>query len=110
MPAHNSTGKPPAFLQSKPTIRPAIIRGQLCFAVGDVAFAEFRLAACAWSAAEAHRLDIAEPLDALIVRRAVALTEMATAGSDLLRFRSASKREATLAAEIRRIRREGGVR
>lgn len=62
MPKCHSTGSVPAFLLSKPvsSIRPTIIRGQLCFAVADVAFTSFRQAACAWSAAESHRLDVAD--------------------------------------------------
>lgn len=70
MATRHSTGSVPAFLLSKPVspsfpVRPTVIRGELYFAVGDVAFADFRHAACAWSAAESHRLDIAEPTDAL---------------------------------------------
>jgi hypothetical protein len=39
---------------------PTILRGRLFHVLGDVAFTEFKRAACAWSAAEAHRLDIVE--------------------------------------------------
>ncbi|HWK52684.1 MAG TPA: hypothetical protein VNR40_22480, partial [Steroidobacter sp.] len=71
------------------------------FAIGDVSFASVRQAATALSAAESHRLDI---IDHLTVERAVALTEMRGAADDLLRFRSASKREAFAAAQIRQLR------
>jgi hypothetical protein len=43
------------FPLSKPV--PAVLRGRLCHVVVGVAFVEFRRAACAWSALEAHRLD-----------------------------------------------------
>lgn len=39
-------------------IIPQIIPGRLFYQVADVLFASFRQAASAWSAAEAHRLDI----------------------------------------------------
>lgn len=41
-------------------IVPVIVRGRLFFRFGDVLFPSLRAAICAWSAAEAHRLDIAE--------------------------------------------------
>lgn len=41
-------------------IIPRIHRGRLHFQVGDVLFNSFRAAACAWAAAESHRLDIVE--------------------------------------------------
>jgi hypothetical protein len=109
-----STGQSPAFLLSKPVssipIRPTVIRGQLVYVIGDVAFTSFRLAASAWSAAEAHRLDIAEPIDDLIGQRTVALAEMRRAGDDLAAFSIASKCEARLAAQIRQLCRQGGAR
>jgi hypothetical protein len=52
-----STGHPPAFLPSVPSIRPTIIRGRLCHVLVGVAFTTFAAAASAWFAAEAHRLD-----------------------------------------------------
>lgn len=39
-------------------IIPRLLRGRLFFQVQDVLFPSFREAATAWSAAEAHRLDI----------------------------------------------------
>lgn len=45
-------------LRSKPV--PAVIRGRLHHVVGPVAFAEFRRAVCAWSAAEAERVSAVE--------------------------------------------------
>jgi len=41
-------------------IRPAIIRGQLCYVIAGVAFTSFAKAAMAWAAADAHCPDIAE--------------------------------------------------
>lgn len=41
-------------------IIPRIYRGRLYFQLSDVLFSSFRTAACAWAAAEAHRLDIVE--------------------------------------------------
>lgn len=78
---------PPAFLQSKNTIRPALIRGRLYHVVGDVAFDTFRLAVCAWSAAEAHRLDvidnkIAEPTVETFLRQAQLLLEEARVAAE----------------------------
>jgi hypothetical protein len=56
----NSTPPSGAHLVSHPSlsIRPMNVRGELSFAVGDVAFAEFTLAVNALAAADAHRLDI----------------------------------------------------
>jgi len=42
-------------------IIPRIERGRLYFQTADVLFPSFAQAATAWSATEAHRLDIAEP-------------------------------------------------
>ena len=56
----NSTpprGAPP-FLLSKPV--PAVLRGDLVHVVGAVAFADFRRAVCAWSAADAERAEVME--------------------------------------------------
>jgi hypothetical protein len=39
-------------------IIPRVIRGRLYFQTADVLFPTLKLAICAWSAAEAHRLDI----------------------------------------------------
>lgn len=41
-------------------IIPRVSRGVLLFQLSDVLFATFAEAACAWSAAEADRLDAAE--------------------------------------------------
>lgn len=41
-------------------IIPRVIRGRLYFQVADVFFPTFAAAACAWSAADAHRLDIVQ--------------------------------------------------
>lgn len=90
-------------------IIPRIIRGRLFYQTADVLFPTFAQAATAWSAAEAHRLDIAEPLDELIVQRTEALAELRRAGTDMERFRTAARCEAGLAAQIRRLRREGGA-
>ena len=76
-------------------IIPRLVRGRLFFQTADVLFPTFAQAATAWSAAEAHRLDIAEPIDKLTVERTEAL---------------ASKREAQLSAQIRRIRRQERAR
>jgi len=60
MAARNSTspdGAPP-FLLSKPV--PAVLRGRLHHVVGPVAFADFRRAVCAWSAAQAEAELIAQ--------------------------------------------------
>lgn len=43
-------------------IIPRLVRGRLYFQTADVLFPTFKQAATAWSAAEAHRLDTAEPL------------------------------------------------
>ena len=91
------------------SIRPGIVRGSLYWFVGEVGFSTIKAAICAWSAAEAHRLDIAEPIDTLIVQRTEALAEMRAAGQDMARFNAASKREADLAARIRHLRRGGGA-
>lgn len=97
---------PPGFLPFKPV--PAVLRGQPHHIVGAIAFTSFRLAVCAGSAAECHRLNIVDQLDTLIAQRAVALTEMRVAGDDFAAFSAASKREAHLAAQIRQLRRQGG--
>lgn len=47
-------------------ITPRVIRGSLMFQVAEVLFPSFAMAACAWSAADAHRLDIIEPTTRLI--------------------------------------------
>lgn len=107
MAVRDSTGPVPAFPPSVP-IRPTVIRGHLCYVLGDVVFTTFATAAAAWSAAEAHRFDIAEPIDTLVVQRTEALAEMRRAGADFVRFSAASKREAQLAVRIRRLRRVGG--
>lgn len=39
-------------------IIPRLVRGRLWFEIGPVLFPSFAAAASAWSAAEAHRLDI----------------------------------------------------
>jgi hypothetical protein len=41
-------------------IIPQVIRGLLFYQVADVLFPTFRQAASAWSAADAHRLDLIE--------------------------------------------------
>ena len=43
-------------------IIPRIVRGCLYYQTADVLFPTFSQAATAWLAAEAHRLDIAEPV------------------------------------------------
>jgi len=100
----DSTRVQPVVPPSTP-IRPAVIRGQLVFTLGDVAFTSFRLAACAWSAVECHRLDLVD----LVGLRAEALKDMRRAAYDVVAFAAAAKREAELAANIRRLRREGMV-
>ena len=87
-------------------IIPRIIRNRLFFQTADVLFPSFAQAATAWSAAEAHRLDIVEPIHTLIVQRTTALAEMRTAGQDMARFTAACRREAELAAQIRQLRAE----
>lgn len=87
-------------------IIPRIIRGRLFYQISDVLVPTFKQAATAWSAAEAHRLDIAEPVDELIIQRNAALADMRQAGADMDRFNAASKREAELAARIRQLRAE----
>jgi hypothetical protein len=89
-------------------IIPRIVRGRLYFESADVLFPTFAQATTAWAAAEAHRLDIAEPIDELIVQRTDALAELHLAGVDMDRFRTAARREAELAANIRRLRPQGG--
>lgn len=90
------------------SIIPRVIRGRLYFQTADVLFPTFAQAKTAWAAAEAHRLDIAEPIDELIGQRTDALAELRCAGADMDRFRAAARREAELAANIRRLRRQGG--
>jgi hypothetical protein len=75
-------------------IIPRVIRGRLYFQTADVLFPTFAQAATAWAAAEAHRLDIVDQLDALTIQRAAALVELCGAGDDLT-------------AQIRRLRRQG---
>jgi hypothetical protein len=41
-------------------IIPRIVRGRLWFEVSTVLFPTLRAALCAWSAAEAHRLDLVD--------------------------------------------------
>jgi hypothetical protein len=77
---------------AKPII-PRIIRGRLFYQTADVLFPTFTQAACASSAAECHRLDIAEPLDELIFQRTEALADTRRAGDDFATFSAASKRE-----------------
>ena len=90
-------------------IIPRIVRGRLHFQTVDVLFGTFAEAATAWSAAEAHRLDIVDEVNALVVERTTALAEMRRAGDDFAAFSVASKREAELAAQIRQLRRQGGA-
>lgn len=85
-------------------IIPRIIRGRLYFQTADVLFATFAQAATAWSAAESHRLGIADELGQLTDKRTAALAEMRKAGPDMSRFNAASKREADLAVRIRQLR------
>lgn len=105
----NSTPPRGAPVPLSVPIRPAIVRGQPVFTVGAGSFTSFRLAACAWSAAEAHRLDIAEPIDRLIVQHTAALAEMRRSARDVVAFASAARREAELALQIRRLRASGGA-
>ena len=58
-------------------------RGRLYFQTADVLFPSFAQAVAASSAAESHRLDIAEPIDTLILKRTEALASMRQAGDDL---------------------------
>lgn len=109
MAGNHSTGHPPGIPSNPQSVPIPVRHGELVHVVGGVAFADFRRAVCAWSAAEAHRIDIVDQVDALTVQRAVALVEMRDAGSDLLRFRAASRRESFLAAKLRRLRRQGGA-
>jgi hypothetical protein len=44
-------------------IIPRLVRGRLYFQTAEVLFPTFAQAATAWSAAEAHRLDVAELID-----------------------------------------------
>lgn len=108
-----STGSVPAFLSSIP-IQPAVIRSQLYFQVADVLFASFIQAATGWAAAEAHRLDIAEPLDTLIVGRSTEpagdldLSRLPTQGgwpmvnADLSSFRSLPEPHGAIYVEAKR--------
>ena len=104
----HSTGRS-AGLRSTRCIRPRTIRGDLYFQIADVLFPTLAQAATAWSADEAHRLDIVDELDALVVQRNEALAELRRIGADMERFREAARREAELALQIRHLRREGGV-
>jgi hypothetical protein len=90
-------------------IIPRIIRGRLFYQTADVLFPTFTQAATAWAAAEAHRLDVAEPIDKLIVERMNVLAEMRRSAGNLVAFSAASKREAELAVRIRRLRRAGAA-
>lgn len=92
-----------------PIITPRVIRGNLFFQVANVLFPTFAGAACAWSAAEAHRLGVADEIQTLVVQRTEALAELRNAGADMVRFRAAARREAELALEIRQLRRQGGA-
>lgn len=49
-----SSGGVLSLLASKRFIKPAIVRGDLVHVVGRAAFADFKRAVCAWSAAEAE--------------------------------------------------------
>lgn len=108
MAIRHSTGSVPAFLLSKPVsklpIQPALVRGRLYFQVAEVLFPTFAQAATAWSAAESHRLGIADEVETLVVQRTEALAEMRLAGADMARFNAACKTEAELAIRIRQLR------
>jgi hypothetical protein len=56
-------------------LRPAIIRGQLYHVIANVAFIEFKQAACAWSAADAE-------FDALVFQRTATLADMRRQGGE----------------------------
>lgn len=75
-------------------IRPAIVRGSLVHQVADVQFAEFRGAACAWSATRALH-DLQDPQ----------VPRMRGNVRNDAAFSEARRPEAELAARIRRIRR-----
>lgn len=90
-------------------ISPRVIPGNIFYQVADVLFPTFAGAACAWSAAEAHRLGVADEIQTLVVQRTAALAELRNAGADMQRFRAAAGREAELAAQIRQLRRQGGA-
>lgn len=68
------------------SIIPRIIRGRLFYQTADVLFPTLTQAATAWSAAESHRLGIADEINQLIVDRMVSLAEMRRAGKDRGRF------------------------
>lgn len=89
-------------------IIPRLVRGRLYFQIADVLFPTLAEAMGAWSAHASHGLDIAEPIDKLIVQRTEALAEMRRAGPDMALFSAASKRESQLAIQIRELRRKGG--
>lgn len=88
---------PPSFPLAR--IRPVIIRGQLCFAVGIVAFLEFRRAACAWTALEAQRLATPEHPEEPPSQRAEALTLMRRVGDTFAGASAMSRRPAQLSQE-----------
>jgi hypothetical protein len=90
---------------AKPIV-PQIIRGRLFYQTADVLFPTLAQAATAWSASESHRLGIADEVDQLIVDRLASLAEMRRAGKDQAGFAAACKREAELAARIRKLRAE----
>lgn len=94
---------------AKPIIA-RMIRGRLHFEIADVLFPSFKEAATAGSAAESHRLGIADEIDQLIVDRTASLAQMRRAGKDQAGFAAACKREAELAARVRQLRRQGGAR
>lgn len=91
------------------SIIPRLVRGALYFQIADVLFPTFAGAMCAWTAAEADRLGVADEIQTLVVQRTAALAELRNAGADMERFRAAARREAELAAQIRQLRREGGA-
>lgn len=87
-------------------IIPRLIRGCLYYQTADVLFPTFAQAATAWSAAQSHRLGIADEVETLVVERTAALAEMRHAGADMARFSAACSREAELAVRIRQLRAE----
>jgi hypothetical protein len=83
-------------------IRPGIVRDSLYFFIGDVGFSSQKTAICAASAVEAHRLDL---FDTLQVQRIDALADMRASIGNVAAFAVASKEEAALAGQVRRLRR-----
>lgn len=83
---------------AKPIIPcPAIVRGSLVHQVGDVQFTRFRHAVSAWSA-----------VHALQERRNAALATLRSNIGNAAAFAVASREEAKLAAQIRRLRDKQG--